>query len=168
MTAFSEVYEKFYELVETDSNFFQYFDLTEVEVRNLVHDRAKSYLMESLSVIFRNIEPEDGFSFDGYDSELESFDSDLTYDEIDMIAHLMLEQHFKREFGKLKAFSAQDLPTSLQVFSPANERTSIRALIKDIHEENMTMLDNYMAKDRTSRKRKTIDYDSYASYSDDE
>lgn len=168
MTAFSEVYEKFFELIETDSNFFQYFDLSEIEVRNLVHDRAKSYLMESLSVISRNIEPDEDFSFDDYDSELEEFNYILTYDEIDMLAHLMLEQHYKREFGKLKAFSAQDLPTSLQVFSPANERTSIRALVKDIHEENMTMLDNYMAKDRTSRKRKTIDYDSYASYSDDE
>lgn len=164
MTAFSEIYDKFYELVETDSNFFQYFDLTENEVQDLVHDRAKSYLMESLSVITRNIEPEEDFSFDDYDSELEEFNSDLTFDEIDMLAHLMLEQHFKREFGKLKAFSAQDLPTSLQVFSPANERTSIRALVKDIHEENMTMLDNYMAKDRSTRKRKTIDYDTYASY----
>ena len=166
MTAFSDVYDKFYELVETDSNFFQYFDLTENEVRDLVHDRAKNYLMESLSVITRNIEPEEDFSFDDYDSELEEFNSDLTFDEIDMLAHLMLEQHFKREFGKLKAFSAQDLPTSLQVFSPANERTSIRALVKDIHEENMTMLDNYMAKDRSTRKRKTIDYDTYASYSE--
>lgn len=166
MTAFSEIYDKFYELVETDSNFFQYFDLNEKEVRNLVHDRAKSYLMESLSVITRNIEPEEDFSFDDYDSELEEFNSDLTFDEIDMLAHLMLEQHFEREFGKLKAFSAQDLPTSLQVFSPANERTSIRALVKDIHEENMTMLDNYMAKDRSTRKRKTIDYDTYASYSE--
>ena len=27
MTAFSQVYDKFYELVETDSNFFQYFFL---------------------------------------------------------------------------------------------------------------------------------------------
>lgn len=166
MTAFSEIYDKFYELVETDSNFFQYFDLSENEVRDLVHDRAKSNLMESLSVITRNIEPEEDFSFDDYDSELEEFNSDLTFDEIDMLAHLMLEQHFKREFGKLKAFSAQDLPTSLQVFSPANERTSIRALVKDIHEENMTMLDNYMAKDRSTRKRKTIDYDTYASYSE--
>lgn len=166
MTAFSEIYDKFYELVETDSNFFQYFDLSENGVRDLVHDRAKSYLMESLSVITRNIEPEEDFSFDDYDSELEEFNSDLTFDEIDMLAHLMLEQHFKREFGKLKAFSAQDLPTSLQVFSPANERTSIRALVKDIHEENMTMLDNYMAKDRSTRKRKTIDYDTYASYSE--
>jgi hypothetical protein len=166
VTAFSDVYDKFYELVETDSNFFQYFDLTENKVRDLVHDRAKSYLMESLSVITRNIEPEEDFSFDDYDSELEEFNSDLTFDEIDMLAHLMLEQHFKREFGKLKAFSAQDLPTSLQVFSPANERTSIRALVKDIHEENMTMLDNYMAKDRSTRKRKTIDYDTYASYSE--
>ena len=166
MTAFSDVYDKFYELVETDSNFFQYFDLTENEVQDLVHDRAKSYLMESLYVITRNIEPEEDFSFDDYDSELEEFNSDLTFDEIDMLAHLMLEQHFKREFGKLKAFSAQDLPTSLQVFSPANERTSIRALVKDIHEENMTMLDNYMAKDRSTRKRKTIDYDTYASYSE--
>ena len=166
MTAFSEIYDKFYELVETDSNFFQYFDLTENEVQDLVHERAKSYLMESLSVITRNIEPEEDFSFDDYDSELEEFNSDLTFDEIDMLAHLMLEQHFKRELGKLKAFSAQDLPTSLQVFSPANERTSIRALVKDIHEENMTMLDNYMAKDRSTRKRKTIDYDTYASYSE--
>ena len=65
-----------------------------------------------------------------------------------------------------KCLSAQDLPTSLQVFSPANERASIRALVKDIHEENMTMLDNYMAKDRSTRKRKTIDYDTYASYSE--
>lgn len=168
MTAFSDVYDKFYELVETDSSFFQYFDLTENEVRDLVHTRGKSYLMESLSVITRNVEPEEDFSFDDYDLELEEFNSDLTDDEIDMLAHLMLEQHYKRGFGKLTTFAAQDLPTSLQVFSPANERTSYRALVKDIHEENMTMLDNYMAKDRSTRKRKTIDYDTYASYSDSE
>lgn len=126
MTAFSEIYDKFYELVETDSNFFQYFDLSENEVRNLVHDRAKSYLMESLSVIFRNIEPEENFSFDDYDSELEEFNSDLTYDEIDMLAHLMLEQHFKREFGKLKAFSHK---TFLQVYRYSPLLMSVRVFV---------------------------------------
>lgn len=30
------------------------------------------------------------------------------------------------------------------------------------------MLDNYMAKDRSTRKRKTIDYDTYASYCSDD
>ena len=161
MTAFSQVYDKFYELVETDSNFFQYFDLNENEVRNLVHDRAKSYLMESLSVIFRNIEPEENFSFDDYDSELEEFNSDLTYDEIDMLAHLMLEQHFKREFGKLKAFSAQDLPTSLQVFSPANDRKTFMAMYNTVVEENKVKLDRYARRDRTTGKQRSIDYTSY-------
>ena len=54
----------------------------------------------------------------------------------------------------------QHVPSTLQVFSPANERKTVKALIEDIHAENMTMLDDYLSKDRATRKFKTLEYDS--------
>lgn len=161
MTTFEEVYNAFYNKMEADENFFNYFDLTEDEVLSLIKDRAHTFLMESIAIILRKCDVDGPISFDDYDDDLETFNFDLTLDEIDMLASLMYEAEYRREFSKLKT-RLQHVPTTLQVFSPANERKTIQAFYDLIHSENMTMLDNYMAKDRTTHRRKLIDYASYA------
>ena len=106
---------------------------------------------------------DDAADFMDCDDETARFNWDLSIDEIDMLASFMYEQYFKRQYSKLKAFDMQHVPSTLQVFSPANERNTVRNMLSDMHEENMKMLDNYMAKDRATRKFKTLDYDDLSS-----
>lgn len=160
MTPFAKVYNAFLEKMEADEAFFDYFNLNEAASLTLARERARTYLKESIAVILRRCESD--VAFDDFDEELEAFGFDLTLDEIDMLASLMYEQEYRRQISKTKALRMQHVPTSLQVFSPANERKTILAVYQALHEENLTMLDNYCAKDRTTRKHKAIDYAAYA------
>lgn len=163
MTTFDTVYNAFFEKMEADSKFFNYFDLSTEEVREVATDRARAYLRESISYILRVCGANDRFSLDNINFELEEFTESLSIDEIDMLACLMYEQNYKREYSKLKAFDLQHVPTSLQIFSPANDRKTLQDTLNRIHEDNLTMLDNYMSRNRESYQSKVIDYDSYAS-----
>ena len=162
MTSFEDIYNAFFEKMESDQRFFNYFDLTEEESMALARERAHTYLKESIAVILRRCDTDTGIDFTNYNDELEMFNFDLTPDEIDMIASLMYEQEYKRQYSRLKVFDIQHIPSTLNVFSPSNERKTVRALFQDIHYENLTILDNYNAKDRNTHNSKTIDYDSYA------
>lgn len=160
MTSFQVVYDAFYNKMEEDADFFNYFDLTEQQAMTLAAERAHNYLMEAIAVIDLKVEADETADFDDYDDEIWAFNWDLTRVEIDLLACLMYEQEYKRQYSKLKAFEMQHVPSTLQVFSPANERKTIKSVLDGIHEENMTKIDNYIARDRTTKKFKTLDYNS--------
>lgn len=165
MTSFSEVYDAFFEKMEADEDFFNYFDLNEAEAMALAHDRAHTYLKESIAIVLRRCEAD--VAFDDFDDEIEQFNVDLTLVEIDLLASLMFEQEYRRQLSKLKALKMQHVPTTLQVFSPANERKTMLSAFAYLQDSNATMLDNYAAKDRGTYKYKAIDYDSYAEDEDE-
>ena len=160
MTSFKKVYEAFYNKMEEDSSFFNYFDLKEKQAMALAAERAHTYLVEAIAIIELKKEVDETADFYDYDDEILAFNWDLSKVEINLLACLMYEQEYKRQYSKLKAFKMQHVPSTLQVFSPANERKTVKALIEDIHAENMTMLDDYLSKDRATRKFKTLEYDS--------
>lgn len=160
MTSFKKVYEAFYNKMEEDSSFFNYFDLNEKQAMALAAERAHTYLVEAIAIIELKKEVDETADFYDYDDEILAFNWDLSKVEINLLACLMYEQEYKRQYSKLKAFKMQHVPSTLQVFSPANERKTVKALIEDIHAENMTMLDDYLSKDRATRKFKTLEYDS--------
>ena len=160
MTSFKKVYEAFYNKMEEDSSFFNYFDLNEKQAMALAAERAHTYLVEAIAIIELKKEVDETADFYDYDDEILAFNWDLSKVEINLLACLMYEQECKRQYSKLKAFEMQHVPSTLQVFSPANERKTVKALIDDIHAENMTMLDDYLSKDRATRKFKTLEYDS--------
>ena len=160
MTSFKKVYEAFYNKMEEDSSFFNYFDLNEKQAMALAAERAHTYLVEAIAIIELKKEVDETADFYDYDDEILAFNWDLSKVEINLLACLMYEQEYKRQYSKLKSFELQHVPSTLQVFSPANERKTVKALIEDIHAENMTMLDDYLSKDRATRKFKTLEYDS--------
>lgn len=162
MTSFQKVYDAFFQKMEEDRDFFQYFDLTEAQAMALARDRAHTYMMESIAIIDLKIEPDSGADFYDFEEDIEAFNWDLSRVEINLLASFMYEQEYRRQYSKLKAFELQHVPTTLQMFSPSNERKTIKSVLDGIHDENMSMLDNYCAKDRSSRKFKEIDYASYA------
>lgn len=161
MTSFDDIYEAFFSKMEQDSRFFEYFDLSKDESIELAKSRALSYLKESVAIILRRCGSA-AKNFTSVDYEIEVFNTDLDINEIDILASLMFEQNYKREYSKLKAFSLQFVPTTLQAFSPANDRKTLQETLNVIHEENITMLDNYMSREPGTYADRTIDYDSYA------
>lgn len=162
MTSFEDVYEAFFSKMEADAHFFDYFDLSEKQAMALAKERALSYLKESIAVIMRRCGAEAGEDFINADFEMEEFSADLDVNQIDLLASLMFEMNYKREYSKVKAFGMQFVPTSLQAFSPANDRKTLQETMNRIHEENLTMLDNYMSMEPGTYAAKTINYDSYA------
>lgn len=166
MTSFDDVFEAFFNKMEEDSDFFDYFDLTEEESMELAKTRALSYLKESIAVILRRCGVTAGTELIDVDYDLEEFNSTLDANQIDLLACLMYEQNYKRQYSKVKAFQTQFAPTTLQMFSPANDRKTLQETMNTIHEENMTMLDNYMSKEPGSYVNRVIDYDAYASEDD--
>ena len=51
MTSFKKVYEAFYNKMEEDSSFFNYFDLNEKQAMALAAERAHTYLVEAIAII---------------------------------------------------------------------------------------------------------------------
>lgn len=162
-TAFSKVYDAFDAKMETDKDFYNYLGLDDNQSLELAHERAHDYIIESVARLCRECDSDVNFS--DYDEDLKRFNIDLTFDEIDMIANLMYECNYKREFSRLKAFEVNYTPSDLNVFSPSNSRKSFIEMYQQIRKENSLMLDRYQAKNRTDHSRKTIDY---SAYSDDE
>lgn len=164
MTSFDDVYEAFFSKMEEDDTFFDYFDLSKEQSMALAKDRALSYLKESIAIILRRCGADEAFMSADYD--MEEFEEDLDINQIDILASLMFEQNYKRQYSKVKAFGMQFVPTTLQAFSPANDRKTLQETMDRIHENNLTMLDNYMSIEPGTYANKTIDYDSYADEED--
>ena len=164
MTSFDDIYEAFFSKMEEDDTFFDYFDLSKEQSMSLAKDRALSYLKESIAIILRRCGADEAFMSVDYD--MEEFEEDLDINQIDILASLMFEQNYKRQYSKVKAFGMQFVPSTLQAFSPANDRKTLQETMNRIHEDNLTMLDNYMSVEPGSYANRTIDYDSYADEED--
>lgn len=162
MTSFDDIYDVFFSKMEEDDTFFDYFDLSKEQSMSLAKERALSYLKESIAIILRRCGAAAGEAFMSVDYDMEEFGEDLDINQIDLLANLMFEQNYKRQYSKVKAFGMQFVPTTLQAFSPANDRKTLQETMNRIHEDNLTMLDNYMSMEPGTYANKTIDYDSYA------
>lgn len=159
-TPFEEVNEIFFRKVEEDRNFFNYFNLTEAEALQLAEDRATSFLREASARL--NLEVSNGIDFTNWDLEKQEWNFVLTDVEKYLIASIQFEIYLSRNIARLKAFELNFVPSDLNVFSPANDRTSFMNMYQDIKSENQAMIDNYKSKDRLTNQKLEIDYASYS------
>ena len=161
-TPFSTVNAVFFDLIEEDSNFFNYYNATDEESYVLAVERANSLLMTAANRMTIECEPDvDLLQYSQDALGAYSFDVDLTVVEINLLANLQYEAYLKRDIAKLKAFSVNFTPTDLQVFSPANDRKTFMEMYNCVCDENKIMMDRYKSKDRLTNKSKYIDYASY-------
>ena len=158
-TSFEDVYESFFDKLENDIDFFNYFNVPEAQALDLAKSRSKSYIKESITKIMLTITPDVDFTDCDYDSEI--FNFDLTDIEIDLIASIMLEMYLKKDVGKLKAMQTM-YPSDINVFSKANERKSFLEMYKEIKNENTKLLEDYSSKNRLTNIKKAINYELYS------
>jgi len=162
-TTFEFLFERFYKRIEKDEDFFDLFNVDKHEVIQLAHDRAKNYLIEALEKL-SSINGLTDVDFDDYDDEIEELGFKTTSIENKLIVDLMFQIFMERDETLLHAFEINFTPSDLNVFSPANERTSYRNFMSELRHNNEVAIDDYKYRDRKTGKLKNMI--SYSLYSD--
>lgn len=156
-TSYDKFYSVFFDKVEKNTEFFNYYNLTDEESLSLAKQRAKVYLKEAIAKLTLKCTPD--VDFRDYDDTLEVINVDATNGEIDLIANLMFEMFLTKDIAKLTAFSPYFTASELKtVLSPANERTSFMSMLEEVKKDNIDAIDGYQSKDRLTGKLKTLDF----------
>ena len=127
---------------------------------NLATDRATAFLREAAARL--NLEVSNGINFLDWDLTKGEWNFVLTDTEKYLIACRQFEVYLARNVARLRAFTVNFTPTYLNVFSPANDRTSFMNMQNAVKQENASLIDNYKSKDRLTNSKLEIDYASYS------
>lgn len=145
-TTFDTVYDIFFKRVINDPDFFEYKNVPDAEVEELMKTNAFDYMIESISTILEYSAP--AVDFNDYDEVLETFNFDLTKNEIQMLANLMFEKFLSRDRAKLKIYNAYFTSGEVKLFSRANDRTSFENMLEHLEGKNIKAIKSYGSKDR--------------------
>lgn len=161
-TPFEKICKRFYDRIEKDEKFFNYYNVSTSEAVSIAEQRAKNYLVESLDELssIGNLEVD----FSDYDDDIgEVVNFKLYPKEIKLIVEMMFLIYMKRDETLLHAMEINFAPSDLTVFSPGNERTSYRNFIADLTKSVEDKIDDYKNRDRkTNKLKQAIDYSRYS------
>ncbi len=157
ITDTSVVKDLFYQLLESDPDFFSLYGKTEEESLEIANTRAQAYLRDAMV----NFRLKYHLSFKLRLADDNTFVEPITEDEAKILANLMFEAYLRTNYAKLQAKDRVYNGGKLTVHSPANERTSFLEMLKKVQSDNVLLCDSYSAKDRESREYKTLDYTQY-------
>ena len=152
-----DVYTAFFDRIEEDENFFNYFEVDEVQAVELARERAKTYLREACSYLRRHVTLDFSLNIVTNEAGEDVFGVQLTDDEIFLLVDIMLLIYFERGLAKLRpklnTFAASELKL---LHSPANERQTYVALIEAQRNRVDYLIADYYAKDRITGAAKMI------------
>lgn len=160
-TNFTIILNRFYNRIEKDEHFFNYYNISSEEAISIATERATNYLIESLDDLsmIGNLDVD----FSNYDTEVMQINFKLFPKEINLIVEMMFLKYMKRDESLLHAMEINFTPSDLSVFSPANERTSYRNFIKELTDAVEIKIDDYKNRDRfTNALKQTINYSEYS------
>ena len=160
-TDFDDILDRFYNRIEKDADFFNYYNIDISEATNIAVQRATNYLIESLDDLsmVSNLQVD----FSDYDEEIGEINFKLLPKEKNLLAEMMFLKYMKRDETLLHAMEINFTPSDLSVFSPANERTSYRNFINDLTNKVELKIDDYKNRDRmTNALKQTINYSDYS------
>lgn len=160
-TEFATILDRFYNRIEKDEKFFNYYNVNLSEAQKIAEQRATNYLIESFDDLsmLNNLEVD----FSDYDEELGEINFQLLPKEINLLVEMMFLKYMKRDEALLHAMEINFTPSDLNVFSPANERTSYRNFINELSHNVDAKIDDYKNRDRkTNALKQFIDYSEYS------
>lgn len=153
-TPLETVRQAFYDRIESDDTFFQYFgQWSDDEIQAIADERADTYIKEAITLLKRKCEPDIGFLMGG-----DAFADDLTDEEVHLIGgDLAFQVYIGRDVAKMKTrintFTSSDLKA---LHSPANERNSYMAMYDALCAENLAKIMDYASRDRLTGKFKSV------------
>ncbi|MEE1203627.1 MAG: hypothetical protein UHN59_04920 [Bacteroidales bacterium] len=158
ITSFDKIYSRFYDKVENDTDFFDYYNHTSEESMEIARERAKSYLNEAVDIFTLKCTPTVDF-FD-VDSENDCFNFEVTTREIEVLSRIMYTIYLERDISKLKPILNSLTATDIKsLFSPANERKTFESLLNWYKNKTDVLISHYAARDRLTGQRRTINYE---------
>lgn len=160
-TSFDTIFNKFFNRIEKDEDFFNYYNVPIEEAKEIAEQRATNYLVEALDDLscVGNLQVD----FSDYDEEKCEINFKLLPKEVGLISEMMFLKYMKRDEALLHAMEINFTPSDLSVFSPAGERTSYRNFIKELSDAVDIKIDDYKNRDRvTNALKQTIDYTDYS------
>ena len=160
-TDFSTILNRFYNRIEKDEKFFNYYNIDVNEAIQIATQRATNYLVESLDDLSMvgNLQVD----FSDYDEEIQEINFKLLPKEMNLIVEMMFLKYMKRDEALLHAMEINFTPSDLSVFSPANERNSYRNFIRELTDAIEIKIDDYKNRDRfTNALKQTINYSEYS------
>ena len=144
MTAFEDVKQAFYSYIENDVDFFNYFELDEDECMEVAGQRAGVLLKEATSYLSRKIGFENVFS----NTEDEYFIETLSDNETNLIVKAMFLCYLQRDITMLRTFHGVMSSSDLNMYSPANERKTFLAMVKQYEDDLKVEISEYAMIDR--------------------
>lgn len=157
-TSFDSVNTVFYNFIEEDDSFFDYYGLSRIDSIALAQQRADVCLVEA--AVKLSLEIQADIDFTDYDYEQRTFAADLTREEKYLLARLQYEAYLSRDVSKLRANAMRFTSAEQTVFSPANDRKTFMAMYTQVCDENQALIDKYVAKDRLSGAPKELTYET--------
>lgn len=160
ITKFEKILNKFYDRIEKDKRFFEYYNVDIDEAKKIASQRATNYLCEALDDLSCLAEIDVDFS--DYDEKLGQVNFLLYPKEIKLIVEIMFFIYMKRDEALLHAMEINFSPSDLTVFSPANERASYKNFMSDLEHTVEIKKDDYKNRDRkTNALKQMINYSQY-------
>lgn len=154
-TSFDTVYKRFFDRVEKDLDFFEYYNVSEDNAMEIAVSRAKSLLKDAIDVLMIKCSPD--VNFQDYDDELECFNFKITSTETKLLCDIMYELYLEKDIVKLKPILNVLTASNIKaLYSPNNERKTFQDLCKFLEDENEKKISEYIAKDRITNKWKSI------------
>lgn len=153
------VRQAFYDRIESDNAFYQYYgDLEESEIQEIADERANTYIKEAITLLRRKCELDLTLAVN---ETTDDFEEDLTDEEIQLLGgDLAFEVYIARDIAKMKTrintFTSSDLKA---LHSPANERKSFMEMYAALRVENATKISDYAARDRLTGKFRSVNVD---------
>lgn len=163
-TPVQTVIDAFFNRIEKDRDFFNYFNLTDSEAAAIAERRSNIYFSEALRRLIVEGVPSVDFTptlRDDDDYEGVSFDYDLTAQELNILPSLMYESYLSRDMSYLKTLSVNYTATDLRVFDPSNARSTFMNMYQSVCERNAALIDRYRNTDRKTNEYIGIDYSKY-------
>lgn len=155
-TARALLRQAFYDRIEADGTFYQYYgDLDDEEIQAMADERANTYIKEAITLLKRKCDTDLTFAINELADEIED---DLTNEEIQLIGgDLAFEVYLARDIAKMKTrintFTSSDLKA---LHSPANERKSFMDMYESLRLENLARISDYAARDRSTGRFKSV------------
>lgn len=157
-TSINTPIELFFRRIEKDSEFFNYFNLSDCESMQIAKERAFVYLEEAIGIVCLNCNPEVDFTERDKNGD---FTFEWTQAEKLLIPSLMYEMYLDRDIAYLKNLNVNYTSSELKVFDPSNARSTFLALYQTVKAQNEYLLDRYKNTYRDTGEYKTLDFAVY-------
>lgn len=159
MTSYQVIFDKFIKKLKGDSQFFNYGNLTNEEINQLVDDHLLSLLESAIDKLYNFGLPD--IDFHDRDNVAQIFNEDLVPQEISLLVDLMYLSYAEEDMNKLKSLGLVLRTSEINaLFSPANDRKTYIKMLEKLESNVVDSINQYFSRDRKTWKMKSIYGDS--------